>query len=713
MDAGTEKANAGREAGGDAPAAATLRSIAWRHCRLLIALALLGGGAAGAYARLTADRYEAYSIVQIADEGDAGRQIGLIRSRATARRVLTELKLFDDLELSETSWPTRIGWSGLAQIVMPPAGQHSDTAVEAFRDRLQARRIRNSPLVEIGFASASRVKAARIANAVSADYVNSQAAKHSGAAQAGLLEDKLKLLRTEASEAGAQVDRFKREHGMLDADGRPIDASALRRETERTEKARREARDARETYERARRMMLNSDVSSDGSPAADYPAIQRLREIYFDALRREADLSTRYGRRHPEMEKAEAEIAAAQQKLSDATGRLIRKLEMERDTADGTLREQERRLQQVRDRIAATFGKQAEADELERKASAARIAYQSALERTKQAGEALTLRAGMPRIVATAEVPHSPTGPDRLLITIAGLGFGLVIGVVLACLLEMRPRRPMPDEDAVCGLGVSVLASTPEIQGSRSPVGELAAIRQMIAAPQGAFARSIAQLGQALEAGQSNGGCRVLLFAPAAEGCGTSLIAANVALHFALTGRRTLLIDCDRQHASISAGLGATDGWGLVDHVAGPASAESAILKDRMTGLHLMPAGRQRTRAGNCRKALSRGRFSRALAGLRAHYDVIVLDSSPLQSAVDKRSVTDAADRIVVVADGRKQSFTAARKLIRELGGSPGKIAGMVLNRPASARSGVEATATVHELHADATVQRARYTAAA
>ncbi len=206
----------------------------------------------------------------------------------------------------------------------------------------------------------------------------------------------------------------------------------------------------------------------------------------------------------------------------------------------------------------------------------------------------------------------------------------------------------------------------------------MTALRQMIAKPRGPFAESIRALRYELDSTSKPGNCRFILVTSAHSAEGKTLTAANLALHYALMGQRTLLVDADLRRMQLSADMGARTAPGLMDVMVGNSPLDAAILRDRTTGLHLLPAA-----AGTRSQPApwNRQTLAAALQPLRMNYDIVVFDTAPLLPVADTRLMALFADQILLVASWRTTPAQALRRGIKSLGTNAHRLCGVVLNR--------------------------------
>ena len=722
------------DGGGAGISVADARRIVLRHLRAIVLFTLLCAAIAAVVAVSLPNRFEATATVQIdprnkkivniegvlsdikTDTPSLESEVEIIKSRAIALRVIDQLKLRQDREFNGISalraMLIRIGL--LAEIEEPKAQPHQapsreagersrsqslwsialgqpfglgepsrDDVAIAFESRLKVQRVRNSLLIEIKYTSTQSVKAARVANAIAEAYIRSQIEAKTRATEVAsdLLDDRLKGLREKVAEAERNVEQFKASNNMFDADGQPLDGKQLQREMEALIAARNLTSERRAKYEQARRMMLDGESHDSLADVLQNNSIRLMREEYVKAVRREAELATKYGPKHPEMQKVVADVAKAQAELNAEIGKVIRSLKTDLQIAAEKEKQQEARIEQLKEQIAGSKDKQWKLRELEREAFAIKQLYEAILSRNKQTEETVDMQLPDARFVTKADVPMSPSSPKRKLIVLGGAFGGLALSVLIAFALEMLSGGLMRAQDVERHLKTRMLAALPLIgsEPGAKPKDALTLTRYMIAAPQSDFSESIRTLRRELDGLARSPGPRVMLVTSSQGGEGTSISAANLALYYSLTRNRTLLIDADTRRRKLTHAFGVEHRPGLLDILLRSAPVEAAILKDSTTGMHFMPAWSGDTPGNLSVEALSDHKLERLLLLLRQHYDVIVIDGPPVLPAIDARLIADAADHIVLAARWRSTQVGVLRAALRGLGPAQHKTAGVLL----------------------------------
>jgi len=168
---------------------------------------------------------------------------------------------------------------------------------------------------------------------------------------------------------------------------------------------------------------------------------------------------------------------------------------------------------------------------------------------------------------------------------------------------------------------------------------------------------------------------------------GKSFVAANLAISFARhKSSRVLLIDGDMRRATLYKMLGAPEGPGLTEYLAGQAtlpsimqcakpSADGRPLPQGLASLCFIPGGHASDKAADLS---GNRRFDRLIAEAAPHFDWIVVDSSPVNLVSDGVNLARACDGVLLVARGGTTKYEVAQRALAELKAS--NILGFVLN---------------------------------
>ncbi len=690
-----------------------------QRIRLIAALTSVVAGAAAAVVWTLPNRYEGIASIQIdqrnkeilnvknvlsdlkADAATIDSEVEVIRSRQILIRVIDQLSLRTDPEFTATSSVQRLarwlGWSSgpikrteisqPASIndLLPNLGEpERDEMARAFEQHLKVSRVRNTLVLEIRFWSVDPVKAARIANCIAETYIKTQIELKTRAMQdaSGRLQETIGTMRDKVAEAERNVERFKSDHDIFDADGHLLVDRQLAREMEALVIARNNTGTAKARYEQARRMMVEGEGNESLADVLQSNTVRLQRDELTKALRRQAEAQTKYGPKHPEMQKIAADVGKAQSELGAEISKIIKNLKNEFEVTSDGERQQTARLSTLKGRIAESRDKQWQLRELERETFASKQLYEALLARNKQTVETQGLQFADARLVELADVPLHPASPKRKqLVGLAAAG-GMVLGLGLAMLLELGSGGIGRPEDVERVLELPHLGSVPVLDVDPvAGLDPLKAIRLMVAEPRGSFAEAIRGIRHEIDSRSHRLGPAVVLVASSMPNEGRTVIASNLALQYAGSGRRTLLVDADLRQAELSYQLGLEGCKGLADALARACDIDALIVRDRTSGLFVLPAASRPDFSMDAPGLLGSHRFGQLLDHLKTQFEIVILDAPPLLPVIDARIISNHADSIVFVTAWRRTPRVLGRNALKSLGPNGDKVVGVVVNQ--------------------------------
>lgn len=332
------------------------------------------------------------------------------------------------------------------------------------------------------------------------------------------------------------------------------------------------------------------------------------------------------------------------------------------------------------------------------------------------------------------EVPRRKSAP-RMFWT---LGLGALAGLGLGMVLMFRREQQSPAVDvmsppeaygpSVALLGADALEATTVAQGAPL-LGQMPEVtRSLGVEPAGAVgpalddpASSIHQIRAVLQVQAAGSGARAFVFTSPTRGAGKTSVALGVASSLALSGTRTLVVDCDlagrmARHQAEHGGAGDAgpvaarleqDGAGEAAPEAGhtPAGAEGGdlaatgglpqgitgmldghaltdcVVESSTPGLSLLPAvNPQATHISKLSDAFVR----RVIDESKLDYDLVVFDTGPVPGSMEALLVASQADGVVVVVRQGEDRKALNRTLsyLKVVGAA---ITGTVFNRVTSA----------------------------
>ena len=169
---------------------------------------------------------------------------------------------------------------------------------------------------------------------------------------------------------------------------------------------------------------------------------------------------------------------------------------------------------------------------------------------------------------------------------------------------------------------------------------------------------------------------------------GKSFVSANLAIAFANTGKKVLLVDADmrlgRQHEifelSNQAGLS-----NLLVETAGD-RLRKYVQKTEIENLSVVTRG---VTPPNPAELIDSKQMEKFIATVKAKYDYVIIDSAPVYNLADSLIISKKADRTMIVCRVNKTNIDHVKDGLKSLQAIDANVAGVILNQiPLEKRTG-------------------------
>lgn len=268
---------------------------------------------------------------------------------------------------------------------------------------------------------------------------------------------------------------------------------------------------------------------------------------------------------------------------------------------------------------------------------------------------------------AVAPVHPSSDGAPRL-VMLAILG-SIALAGLLAILHDRLDRRFRYPDEATRELGLAITGTVPRLKANRHGTFNFEMMAQAV--------ESFRTLRLAVQYEFPGDAPIVVSVASPGAGDGKSLVSSNLALAFASTGHRTLLIDgdvrCGTQHSTFDVPVSP----GLVDFLSGSVGMEAVMKRTSTANLYLLPRGARRTDGP---ELLVSERMASLLNSARQQFEVVIIDSAPFVAGVDAYALAAAAGSMLVVLRPAVSDRKLAAAKLTIFDRLPIRVLGTVLN---------------------------------
>ena len=279
------------------------------------------------------------------------------------------------------------------------------------------------------------------------------------------------------------------------------------------------------------------------------------------------------------------------------------------------------------------------------------------------------------RTIDPATSGGSASSPNTRVNVIAGLLIGLLLAIIFLLVRSMFDNRVRTEEmvGELTPAPVLGIIDREKVAHHGAPEPQLALLRD----PVSATAESYRVLRSNLLHAVGRPVTMSLVVTSAIEREGKSTVAANLAMAFAESGARVVLVDADLRHPSVAGLAKLAEEPGLSSLIAGSGTVSSVVTSAALGGADVLTAG---PRSLNPGESIASDGLSTLMTQLRKHYDVIILDSPALDGIADAAVLAHSVDGVLLVADRRRLRAPELARALESLEKSGANVLGVVLN---------------------------------
>jgi polysaccharide biosynthesis transport protein len=601
-------------------------------------------------------------------------EIEMIKSRSLALRVAEELHLNQDDEFL----------SSLPSSSVPPSdaeqskGMFLDRVADAVRKHIDVQRVEASYILALSATSRSPTMAQRLAATAADVFLSSQREARENALRQVMtwLKSRLEDLQARIQADATSIENLKAtdtggQNHTTDQEIVDLSAQLALAQSDVAEKL--------AHFEQANDIIQAKGDLQEIPEVRASNAITQLRLQATQLSWHEIQLRSALGANHEAVIAAHNQVVQVNKTISDEALHVVDDVKNAYDIAVQREQSLEKNLQKLT--VARGSADDAKMQELQRGLDADRKLYESYVSQYNELATNGTSLGESARIISGAVFPDAPSSPRRLLYYGFSGVVGLGVGFAWAFLLEYLRRGVKSGTEAEQAFGHPVLGTIPlmrlSVNGSRSSQSS-SLVQGMVDAP-------LSELGEAVRstrltlrfANPHQIAPRAILVTSSVSGEGKSTAAMLLAASSAASGQRTILMDCDLRHLSISEAFGMPQ-LGLVDLLEGTADIAEVTIQEPTTGIHVIPAGAV---ASNVADLLASERMRELIATLRERYDYVVLDASPLLPVVDALALATMIDKVLVVVEWGRTPRDVVLQGLNTLRPEAHRIAGIVLNK--------------------------------
>ncbi|WGL15236.1 polysaccharide biosynthesis tyrosine autokinase [Microbulbifer bruguierae] len=642
------------------------------------------------------------NLVSIRDVYEAGAQrreflmtqVEMLQSRGIAERVVYALDLENHPVFNRPRIPTLTekvkSWAGLEteRPEIDPeirSRQKREGIVNLIANSIRVSPVRNTQLIKLTYESYSPELAASIPNAVADAYIAEQNSVRKDVTEKATswLSERLEGLRGKLESSERALNDFQQQEDLVDLQGvRGLASQELNETMDQLLEAKRELKELRLLYDQVRRKDLPEASLLNQPEVLNHPLIQTARQAETSARLGVTELARRYGPKHPTMQAAQDELERAQAQLSSELRKLVASIEIDYRQGREKVLTLEAELTGAKSDLQVVAQKEIRYDELKREVEVNRQLYNTFLTRFKETREVSGYDAETARLVDPAVTPRRPLATKKRLLVLFACVMSAGLGVAVVVLLELLKSGIRDPQDVGRKLGLPLLGIVPEVS---SVDDNGLPLYSYFDGAHGQFSEAIRSLRTGVVLSRFDNKAEVICITSSAPSEGKTTISINLSFSLGQL-EKVLLIDADMRRPSLGRRFEvAPSRPGLADLLSGRFSIEECILRDKKSGVDIIPAG---IRPEDPQRLLGSSQFQNVMKELRQKYDRIIIDTPPVQAVSDVLVISKIACSLLYVVRAEDTRIGVIRAGISRLMSLGVKPEGVILNSVAMKRRG-------------------------
>ena len=629
------------------------------------------------------------SIEDVYNQGSANReyfqtQVEILKSEDLARKVVQKLSLTTHPDFDPRQQAQH--WSPLAFLRDEKPRSEDDilkAVVRRFRNDLQVQLVRNSQLAQITFTSYDKELAASVPNTMSELYIESdleaRVAMTSKATE--WLRERMGELRAKVDTAEKTLQDYRDRERIVDSKSVVLSGAGKQLEelTRSLVEARAKRADTEASYQQVQQVRASRTGNYESIPAViRHPLVQKMKESESDAERRLSEAAKRYGPEHPKMVQARAELDAAKENTRRQVEFVVSGLAREYEVARSNEQAVERALSQSKADIQGLNRKEYQLGILEREVVQNRNLYDMFVNRLKETSVGSDVQSTVARLIDPATVPNEAFSPKKAQIVGIASAVALILSAMLALLLDRLNNTLNSTSSVEHRLGVPALGVLQKIQtiGGKKKgfLSELAFFNDT----QSVFAEAVRTVRTSVLMSSLDEKHKVVVITSSVPEEGKTTLSFNLACALGQV-KKVLLVDADMRRPKIGRLIGRDSKQpGLSDLVVGSAQVSQCVLFNDKANIHILTSG---TVPPNPLELLSSRRFEEVLNKLKEAFDIVIIDSAPLQLVSDSLILAQHASSLIYVVKADSTPYQVAQNGIKRLRRMNAPLLGVVLNQ--------------------------------
>jgi succinoglycan biosynthesis transport protein ExoP len=626
-------------------------------------------------------------------------QYALLKSRSLSEAVVRDLGLENDY-----LYLANYQKSKTDDIAALPVSQRMELATTMVNKNTAITPVRGSSIIDIEFSAPNPALAARAANSIAENFIESNLARRFEAAAYAreFLQNRLNQIRGKLEDSERKAVAYAQQQGLINiktgsADN-PTEQSLIASQLSELSTQLTAARAARSAAEAQYR---SGNTGSAAAQSLTSTTVNELHSQRAELLGQLSKLQSDFGPQYPPVVALRSQIAEIDKQIGLEQSRVSSSVNQDLagkfQQALATERDLQAKVDGLKTELLGEQSRSIQFNILQRDVDTNRALYEALLQRFKEVGIAGGIGTNNVSIVDRALSPRSPSSPNIPLNLTLGLLLGLIIGGVAALVLEQLAESVILPAEFQRKLRIPLLGSTPasrssvttpkliptKLLPSRSP--KTADVGKDLANRQSELSEAYFSVLTAVQFSTANGAPRTIAITSSQAQEGKSTSALALARGLASLGSRVLLVDADLRNPSLHRSFGTDHGKGLSDVLTGHATLAEVVRETGVRGLSIVTAGKI---PPNPAELLAGEGLSRMMKAGSEAFDHVLFDSPPVLGLADAPLIARACEGTVFVIEAGRTRSSQARHALDRLMSVRAHILGAVLTKLDSKSSG-------------------------
>jgi capsular exopolysaccharide synthesis family protein len=412
---------------------------------------------------------------------------------------------------------------------------------------------------------------------------------------------------------------------------------------------------------------------------ADDPALEKIRDHILQAEQNIIEQSKKFGRKHPVMVRAKSELKVLQTKRNQEIRRIVKTVKNRYELAGSNTGDLQKMLDEAKKEAIGLNEKYIQYGILKREIENHQNLFNALISRTNEQSVTEKAQDITVWVVEKAQLPHSPSKPNKKRNILLGLIMGLFGAVGLALFLEYLDNTIKTPDDIEERYNLPVLSTI-----SKSKDKKKSLFKVVWEEPSSALAESFKKLRTSVLLSSADSPPQAIMVTSMAPQDGKTTIAANLAITIAESGSKVVLIDGDMRRPTLHEVFELDNAKGLSTAIAGTSDVKVREFAEHKN-LYVLPSG---PTPPNPSELLMSKKLAKLMDIFKRKFDFIIVDTPPIISVSDALAITKLVDASLIVVRFGKTTYEMMNHGMKQLEGIDAKVIGTIINQVDERKSG-------------------------